>query len=46
VIRELWAPDGAQVLVDPPEEIRDAAAQLAFAIPPLEATATTPWRRE
>lgn len=36
LVRELWAPDGAQVLVDPPEEIRDAARRLSFAIPPLE----------
>jgi hypothetical protein len=36
VIRELWAPDGAQVLVDPPEEIRDAADRLKFSSPSLE----------
>lgn len=36
LIRELWAPDGIQVLVDPPQEIREAAAGLAFPIPPLE----------
>lgn len=35
-IRELWAPDGAQVLVDPPEEVRDAAVGLAFPMPTLE----------
>jgi hypothetical protein len=35
-IRELWAPDGAQVLVDPPVEVRDAAARLKFSIPTLE----------
>ena len=35
-IRELWAPDGFQVLVDPPEEVRDAADRLAFAMPTLE----------
>jgi hypothetical protein len=35
-IRELWAPDGAQVLVDPPEEVRDAADRLAFPMPTLE----------
>ena len=35
-IRELWPPDGAQVLVDPPEEVRDAAARLAFPMPTLE----------
>ncbi|MEV5746267.1 hypothetical protein AB0L00_00490 [Actinoallomurus sp. NPDC052308] len=35
-IRELWAEDGVQVLVDPPQEIRQAAAGLAFAVPPLE----------
>lgn len=36
LIREVWAPDGGQVLVDPPEEIRNAADQLQFPAPPLE----------
>ncbi|MFD0687167.1 hypothetical protein [Actinomadura fibrosa] len=36
LIRELWARDGVQVLVDPPEQIREAAAGLAFPVPPLE----------
>lgn len=36
LIRELWAPDGVQTLVDPPEEIREAATGLAFAVPALE----------
>ncbi|MEV6431894.1 hypothetical protein [Nocardia sp. NPDC051463] len=36
LIRELWAADGAQVLADPPQEIREAAAALAFPIPTLE----------
>ena len=36
LIRELWAPDGIQVLVDPPQAIRYAAAALAFPVPPLE----------
>ncbi|MFC5826517.1 hypothetical protein [Nonomuraea insulae] len=36
LIRELWAPDGIQVLVDPPQAIRDAAAALAIPAPPLE----------
>ena len=36
LISELWAPDGAQVLVDPPEAIRNAADRLKFSIPPLE----------
>lgn len=36
LVRELWAPDGVQVLVDPPQEIREAAADLAFPAPPLE----------
>jgi hypothetical protein len=35
-IRELWAPDGVQVLVNPPEAVRDAAAALAVPAPPLE----------
>ena len=33
---ELWAPDGAQVLVDPPQAMRDAATELAFPVPRLE----------
>ncbi|MEV0824701.1 hypothetical protein [Nonomuraea rubra] len=36
LIRDLWAADGSQVLVDPPQEIRDAATALAFPVPPLE----------
>jgi hypothetical protein len=36
LIRELWAPDGAQVLVDPPQEIRHAAVRLRFSTPTLE----------
>jgi hypothetical protein len=32
----LWATDGAQVLVDPPQEVRDAATALAFPVPRLE----------
>ncbi|WP_067574154.1 hypothetical protein [Nocardia acidivorans] len=35
LIAELWSPDGAQVLTDPPQEIREAAAALAFPIPHL-----------
>lgn len=35
-LRALWAPDGAQVLVDPPQEMRDAADRLAFPHPTLE----------
>lgn len=37
LIRELWAPDAVHVLVDPPQEIREAAAKLAVPAPPLEA---------
>lgn len=37
LVRELWAPDAIHVLVDPPQEIRDAAAALAVPAPPLEA---------
>ncbi|MEV4569906.1 hypothetical protein AB0K12_39665 [Nonomuraea sp. NPDC049419] len=37
LIGELWAADGIQVLVDPPQQIRDAAIELAFPLPPLEA---------
>ncbi|MEV4253894.1 hypothetical protein AB0J52_12095 [Spirillospora sp. NPDC049652] len=36
LVRELWTDDGIQVLVDPPQEIRDAATALAFPVPPLE----------
>jgi hypothetical protein len=36
LIGDLWADDGAQVLVDPPQAIRDAAARLAFPVPALE----------
>jgi hypothetical protein len=36
LIRELWAPTGGQVLVDPPQEVREAAGGLSFPVPPLE----------
>ncbi|RKS79233.1 hypothetical protein BZB76_0683 [Actinomadura pelletieri DSM 43383] len=36
IIRELWAPDGVHVLVDPPQAMREAATALAFPVPPLE----------
>ncbi|MES9605462.1 hypothetical protein [Actinomadura sp. NPDC000929] len=36
LIRKLWAPDALHVLVNPPEEVRDAAAALAVPAPPLE----------
>lgn len=35
-VADLWAANGAQVLVDPPQEIREAATGLAFPIPRLE----------
>jgi hypothetical protein len=35
-VADLWAPNGAQVLVDPPQEMRDAATALAFPVPRLE----------
>ncbi|WP_406271244.1 hypothetical protein OH799_30355 [Nocardia sp. NBC_00881] len=35
-IRELWAVDGAQVLVDPPQAMREALAALSFPIPTVE----------
>jgi hypothetical protein len=35
-VADLWAPAGAQVLVDPPQEVRDAATALAFPVPRLE----------
>lgn len=36
LLRELWAPDGGQVLVDAPLEVRDAARRLNFPVPSLE----------
>ncbi|MBO2456649.1 hypothetical protein [Actinomadura violacea] len=36
LVRELWAPDGLQVLVNPPQEVREAAANLAVPHPSLE----------
>ncbi|GAA4979981.1 hypothetical protein HD597_011905 [Nonomuraea thailandensis] len=36
LIRELWAKDAVHILTDPPEAIRDAAAAIAFPVPPLE----------
>ncbi|WP_202124331.1 hypothetical protein [Actinomadura physcomitrii] len=36
LIREPWAPDGLQVLVNPPQEARDAAANLGIPHPSLE----------
>ncbi len=36
LIREVWVADCVQVLVNPPEQIRDSAANLAIAAPPLE----------
>jgi hypothetical protein len=35
-VAELWATNGAQVLVDPPQAVRDAATALAFPVPRLE----------
>jgi hypothetical protein len=35
-VADLWATNGAQVLVDPPEAMRDAATELAFPVPRLE----------
>ena len=35
-VAELWATNGAQVLVDPPKAMRDAATELAFPVPFLE----------
>jgi hypothetical protein len=36
LIHEVWRPDGAEVLVDPPQEIREAAKNLEFPIPTLD----------
>jgi hypothetical protein len=35
-VADLWAPAGAQVLVDPPQGVRDAATALTFPMPRLE----------
>ena len=35
-VADLWATNGAQILVDPPQEVRDAATALAFPVPRLE----------
>ncbi|MFI0412211.1 hypothetical protein [Actinomadura sp. 3N508] len=37
LVRRLWAHDGAHILIDPPQEMREAAASLAFPVLPLEA---------
>jgi hypothetical protein len=36
LIRQVWAVDGVQVLVNPPQEIREVAAHYGIAHPPLE----------
>jgi len=36
LVHGLWTEDGAHVIADPPEEIRTAAANLAFPAPSLE----------
>lgn len=38
LIEEVWAVDGVQVLVNPPQEIREAAAHYGIAHPPLVVT--------
>ena len=35
-VADLWATNGAQVLADPPQAVRDAATALAFPVPRLE----------
>ena len=35
-VADLWATNGVQVLVDPPQAMRDAATELAFPVPHLE----------
>jgi hypothetical protein len=35
-VADLWATNGAQILVDPPEAMRAAATELAFPVPHLE----------
>jgi hypothetical protein len=36
LIRQVWAVDGLQVLVNPPQGIRESAAHYGIAFPPLE----------
>ncbi|MEV6275413.1 hypothetical protein [Nocardia sp. NPDC051832] len=36
LIHELWAADGMQLLIDPPQAMREALAELAFPIPPVQ----------
>ncbi|MGK8520260.1 hypothetical protein ACRS6B_01210 [Nocardia asteroides] len=36
LIRRLWSEDGAQVLVDPPQGMREALAALSFPVPTVE----------
>jgi hypothetical protein len=36
LIRQIWAVDGVQVLVNPPRELREGAAHYGIAFPPLE----------
>ena len=35
-VADLWTTHGAQVLVDPPQAMRDASTELAFPVPRLE----------
>src|SRR5262245_27787286 len=35
-VTDLWSTEGAQVLVDPPQALRDAAKEIAFPVPRLE----------
>jgi hypothetical protein len=35
-VADLWATNGAQILVDPPQAMREAATELAFPVPRLE----------
>jgi hypothetical protein len=35
-VADMWATNGAQVLVDPPQAMQDAANELAFPVPRLE----------
>jgi hypothetical protein len=35
-VADLWATNGAQVLVDPPQAMRDAVTELAFPVPRVE----------
>lgn len=42
-LSELWTEDGVQVLVNPPQGMRDALAALAVPLPSVEIRGVPPW---